>query len=270
VSRLLILGGNPAYTAPRGLGFAEVLARVAFSAHLSGQRDETSQRCTWHLPAGHEFEQWSDARAFDGTATLLQPVIAPLYDTRSAHELLAWLIDEGTAPVDGHALVRAQWCSQGGAADFEAFWADSLRRGVVAGSAAPALDLPAARLPAAAPAAVVAPAAAVWAVFPLDAAVGDGSHANNGWLQELPRPFTKVSWGNALHLGPATAASLGLHSGDVVPPRSSRRPSGCRPGTPSTRQRCHWAMAGVPRAASATAWVSTPRPCAAPQPARWR
>ncbi len=216
VDALVVLGGNPVYTAPARLDFAGALAQVPFSAHLSGWRDETAERCTWQLPCGHAFEQWGDARAFDGTATLLQPAIAPLYDTRSPLELLALLAGDrsGDAP-DGQALVRAQWRRHAGAGDFEVFWRDSLRQGMVPDSAAPALDLPEARLPTAAPPMDTAPGP-LWGVFPPDASVGDGSHANNGWLQELPRPFTSITWGNALHLGPRTAQALGLRSGDVV------------------------------------------------------
>jgi molybdopterin-containing oxidoreductase family iron-sulfur binding subunit len=214
VGALLVLGGNPAYTAPAALGFGDALARVPFSAHLALHRDETSRRCRWHLPCGHVFEQWGDARAFDGTATILQPAIAPLYDTRSPIELLASMAGDG-ARDDGHALVRAHWQAQAGSARFDDFWRDALRNGVVAGTRAEPLAQPSPRPPERAPEIDLQPET-LWGVFPLDAAVGDGSHANNGWLQELPRPFTSITWGNALHLGPATARKLGLRTGDVA------------------------------------------------------
>ena len=212
VDTLLILGGNQAYDAPADVPFAAALGRAAFSAHLSLFHDETSGLCTWQLPATHVYEQWSDALAHDGSATLMQPAIAPLYDTRSAHELLALLIVDG--PRDGHALLRRQWQSSALAhGDFEAFWRDSLRRGVVQGSASAPLALPPARVPEP----PEAPRAeALVAVFVPDPCAGDGAHANNGWLQELPRPFSKLTWDNALHLGPATAAKLQLATGDVV------------------------------------------------------
>ena len=227
VDALVVLGGNPVYTAPARLGFAGALAQVPFSARLSGWRDETSERCTWQLPCGHAFEQWGDARAFDGTATVLQPAIAPLYDTRSPLELLALLAGDGAdAAPDGQALVRAQWRPHASPGDFEAFWRDSLRQGVVADSRAPVLDLPEVRLPTAPPPMDTAPGT-LWGAFPPDASVGDGGHANNGWLQELPRPFTSITWGNALHLGPRTAQALGLRSGDVV----QVQPAAGAPGT---------------------------------------
>ena len=210
VRTLLILGGNPVYAAPAALHFDQALAGIPMSLHFGLYRDETAQRCSWHLPGGHEFEQWSDARAFDGTVTLMQPAIAPLYDTRSAHELLAML--GGAEQADGHALVRAQWQAN---PDFETFWSDSLRRGFVRDSAAAPLQGLAAQVPAR-PRVAEADAAALWAVFPPDASVGDGEHANNGWLQELPRPFSKITWGNALQIGPATARRLGLATGDRV------------------------------------------------------
>jgi len=219
VQTLLILGGNAAYGAPAALGLADAIGRVPFSAHLGVYADETSSRCTWHLPCGHDFEQWADARAFDGSVSLMQPAIAPLYDTRSVHELLALLTPDGGA-ADGHALLQAHWRQRTGlqGADFDDFWRDSLRHGVVARSASLPMPLPAlaAELPAPEPAPAEAARDLVWAVFPPDAAVADGSHSNNGWLQELPRPFSSITWGNALVLGPATALALGLRSGDVV------------------------------------------------------
>ena len=244
IDTLLILGGNPAYDAPADVPFAAALEQVPFSASLGLYRDETARRCTWQLPASHVYEQWSDALAHDGSASLIQPAIAPLYDTRSAHELLALLAAD--TEHDGHALLRRHWqASALMAGDFETRWRESLRRGVVAGSAsAPlqlgaahrseALDLAAPAAPGASarssasatvptPAAPPAPPAshpsladALVAFFVADPSVGDGSYANNGWLQELPRPFTKLTWDNAIRLGPVTAAALHLARGDIV------------------------------------------------------
>jgi molybdopterin-containing oxidoreductase family iron-sulfur binding subunit len=214
VHTLLVLGGNPAYDAPGASGFADALARVPFSVRLGLYRDETGVRCAWQLPASHELEQWGDALAHDGSLTPIQPAIAPLYDSRSAHELLALLAGERER--DGHALLRRHWRARGaGGGDFEAFWRESLAHGVVEGSASAPLPLPAARVPAP-PAPIALREGELQAVFVPDASVLDGSLANNGWLQELPRPFSKIAWDNALHLGPATAAALGLASGDRV------------------------------------------------------
>ncbi len=204
VDTLLVLGANPAYDAPAELRFEQALDRVPLTVHHG--------RCRWHLPQSHAYEQWSDALAFDGSATLIQPAIAPLYDSRSAHELLAASMDDGEH--SGHRLVRRQWQAHAGR-DFEAFWRDSLRRGVVEGSAFAPVAAPVVRLPSP-PAALRTAASDIELVFVADASVHDGSYANNAWLQELPRPFSKITWDNALQLGPATARALGVQSGDVV------------------------------------------------------
>lgn len=212
VDTLLVLEGNPAYDAPGEMDLAQSIAKVPFSVRAGLYEDETSRCCQWHLPVSHGYEQWSDARAFDGSASVIQPAIAPLYDTRSAHELLAALMDD---PVrDGRLLVRRQWQKNGQRdEDFEAFWRQSLRSGSIEGSAFEAVDVSAARLP---PRTAAQSAGSIVAVFVPDACVGDGGFANSGWLQELPRPFTQITWANALQLGPATAGALGVHSGDVV------------------------------------------------------
>jgi Fe-S-cluster-containing dehydrogenase component len=216
VDTLLILGANPAYDAPGSLDFAGALGRVAFSAHLGLYRDETARLATWHLPASHDYECWGDARGHDGTACILQPAILPLYDTRSSLEWLATLAGKDAA--DGHSQVRATWRDRHqGVTDFDTWWRQTLRAGVVDGSRASALSLAAAR---AVPAAIVAarsmPADALVAVHVADASADAGRFANNGWLQELPRPFSALTWGNAAHLGPRTAAQLHVVSGDVV------------------------------------------------------
>ncbi|MCO5099603.1 MAG: 4Fe-4S dicluster domain-containing protein [Burkholderiaceae bacterium] len=250
VDTLLILDGNPVYDAPARSRFADALRRVEFSAHLSLYRDETSEACTWHLPRSHDYEQWSDSRAFDGSVTVLQPAIAPLYDTRSAHELLAVLAADPER--DGREIVRATWRGSSGPGEFDARWRRSLRAGtiessaylpIVAPHAANRIDpaaAPSSRVEAApagvapASAAGVAPAGAAAvgastppappaeaaesfvAVFVADASVDDGAFANNAWLQELPRPFTKLTWENAAFIGPGSAVARSLATGDVV------------------------------------------------------
>jgi len=233
VDTLLILDGNPCYDAPARARFAEALRRVEFSAHLSLYRDETSNACTWHLPRSHDYEQWSDARAFDGSATVLQPAIAPLYDTRSVHELLAVLI--AGAERDGREIVRATWRGERKADDFDAWWRHSLRAGTLESSAYPPLALPreaagatdldattASRDEAAGAEAARSTtpdpdaAESFVAVFVADASVADGAFANNAWLQELPRPFTKLTWENAAFIGPGSAVAHSLATGDVV------------------------------------------------------
>ena len=210
VDTLLVIGANPAYDAPPSLDMAHALSRAKLLVHAGLHVDETAALADWHLPLAHVYEQWSDALAHDGTATLLQPAISPLYDTRSSAELLALLADD---PVrDGHSLLRRQWRATHGD-DFDAFWRRSLRAGVVAGSAAPELKLQVQvqRSPTRRP-----PRSGLAALFVPDAAAHDGAFANNSWLQELPRPFTKLTWDNAALLSPATAAQLGLATGDIV------------------------------------------------------
>ena len=223
VDTLLILGGNPAYDAPGDIAFAAALARVPFSVHLSLHANETSRLARWQLPATHDYERWGDALGHDGSATLLQPAIAPLYDTRSANELLALLAADGER--DGHALLARHWRASGAAqgGDFAAFWRESLGRGVVANSASRALALPDARVAAPPVASAALASGELAAVFVADPSLGAGRFANNGWLQELPRPFTKMTWDNAVHLAPATASALGLATGDVVRASASGR-----------------------------------------------
>ncbi len=208
VDTLLVLGANPAYDAPPSLDMAQALGRATLLAHAGLHVDETAALAHWHLPLSHAFEAWGDALGHDGTAALLQPAISPLYDTRSAAELLALLANDPLR--DGHSLVQRQWRA-GREQGFDAFWSASLRAGVVAGTASPALTVkvaPPTRRPSAHPGLV--------GLFVRDAAAHDGAFASNGWLQELPRPFTKLTWDNAALLSPATAARLGIATGDIV------------------------------------------------------
>jgi len=249
VEALVVLDANPVYEAPGP--FARALPQVAFSLHAGLYRDETARACQWQLPLSHDCERWGDALAHDGSLTLVQPAIAPLYDSRSANELLALLARDELR--DGYALLQRHWRSQWGA-DFDTRWRDSLQRGVVAGSApAPvaAASQPIAAFAAGATASIGAANAAaapseatatvpadgssapskaplaaraealpsgtpLTALFAADPSTHDGRYANNGWLQELPRPFTKLTWDNALLLSPRDAAALGLATGDVV------------------------------------------------------
>jgi len=212
VETLVILDGNPVYDAPGDLGFAEALARVPLSLQLATHVDETARLVTFHVPALHPFESWSDARAFDGTATILQPQIRPLVSRRSAAEMVALLA--GAADATPLRLVQEQWRA-GVAGDFATAWTGWLRRGVVDNSAAPDAAV---RLRADFAAALPqpAPAAGLTALVRADPFLRAGAQANNGWLQELPRPLTRQSWGNAALLAPATARRLGLDTGDVV------------------------------------------------------
>ena len=213
VELLLILGGNPAYTAPADVPFAEALQKVPLRVHLGPAEDETSARCQWHVPEAHALEAWGDARAFDGTVSLIQPLIAPLFGGRSAHELLSVLVDGSARP--GYDILREYWKTQLGAAPFEVQWRTALHDGVVAGTALPP-RLPAMRLTVPAPKPGGGPQGTLEAAFRPDPTLWDGRFANNGWLQELPKPLSKLTWDNAALLSPATAQRLGLASEDVA------------------------------------------------------
>jgi molybdopterin-containing oxidoreductase family iron-sulfur binding subunit len=217
VETLLVLGGNPAYTAPADLPLGELVARAGWSAYLGLHDDETAWRCDWLVPQSHELESWGDACAFDGTAGIRQPAIAPLHESLAPAQLLGVLLGDARS---AHDLVRETWGAQF-AADPEAGWNRALRDGVIAGSAAATL-IPAVS---ATPADLVAPPAAdtLDLLFRADPCIGDGRHGANAWLQELPKPFTQLTWGNAALIAPATAARLALRDEDVVAIRCGDR-----------------------------------------------
>ncbi|MFZ2008251.1 MAG: 4Fe-4S dicluster domain-containing protein, partial [Stellaceae bacterium] len=213
VETLLILGANPVYDAPADLGFAEALKRVALSIELATHVDETALAATFHVPALHMFEDWADARAFDGTATILQPQIQPLVPGHSAAEMLA--LFAGTENFTTRGLVQDYWRPRA-MGDFEAAWTGWLRKGVVDNSAAPDTAVAirpdfATTLPKPAQA-----AAGLTVLLRPDPFLRDGAQANNGWLQELPRPLTRLTWDNAALIAPATAQRLEARDGDVV------------------------------------------------------
>jgi molybdopterin-containing oxidoreductase family iron-sulfur binding subunit len=219
VEVLLILGGNPVFTAPADFAFAERMRKVRLRVHLSLYQDETSRLCHWHLPEAHYLEAWGDARAFDGTASIAQPLIQPLYQGRSALEVLAALTDRLQTP--GYEIVRDYWrkhwqARMESAGDFEQLWQTALHDGVVAGTRLPAKSYPlqggwekhlregGGEAPA---------GGGYELVFQADPTIYDGRFANNGWLQELPKPLTKLTWDNAALVSPATARELGVGLG---------------------------------------------------------
>jgi molybdopterin-containing oxidoreductase family iron-sulfur binding subunit len=215
VDLLLVLGGNPVYDAPADLRFADAMAKVAVRFHLGLYADETAELCHWHVPAAHELEAWGDARADDGSAIVQQPLIAPLYEGRTAVDVVAVLA--GTAAKSTQEQVRDRWRAAG--VDTDRAWRRALHDGFVAGSApaarAVALDSGAVRAAATALSALP-PAGGLELALRIDPTVHDGRFANNGWLQELPKPWTKLTWDNAAIVSPATAAALGVRNGDVV------------------------------------------------------
>jgi len=211
IKQLFILGGNPACTAPADLRLAEGMARATFAVHLSLFRNETSRLCRWGLPETHFLEAWSDILASDGTPTIIQPVIDPLYSGRSVHEFLSLL--SGDFQPSGYEIVRSTWTASS-KMDFDAFWQQSVHDGVVNAAAPPFPPLPG-NPPAATPNQAL-PAGADFLLIRPDPTIGDGRWANNGWLQELPKPLTKLTWDNAAIIAPAMAQRFGLKTGDMV------------------------------------------------------
>ena len=213
VATLIVLGGNPVYDAPADLDFAAALRSVPFRAHLSPYVDETSQLCHWHVPEAHSLESWSDARAYDGTASIVQPLIAPLYGGKSAHELVAVLQDDTSATA--HELVRAHWQEALGLddAEFERKWQVALHDGVIDGAGTEVVRVR--PLDGLDSGEYVSGTGIEISLRP-DASTFDGRFANNGWLQETPRPLSRLTWDNVAMISSATAAANHLSSGDIV------------------------------------------------------
>jgi MoCo/4Fe-4S cofactor protein with predicted Tat translocation signal len=225
VQTLVILGGNPAYNAPADLGFGEALSEVPTTVHLGLYRDETGKLCRWHVPHAHYLETWGDVEAYDGTVTIQQPLIEALYGGKSPMELLAVLLGEETS--SGYDLVRGTWRGSRDEVAFERYWQEQLHRGTVEGTTAKLTTPSATRSDWAEP---LRNCIASWAaaksaagegvpaelVFLPDASAYDGRHANNGWLQEMPDPMTKLTWDNAAIIGPVLASQLRVQRGDMV------------------------------------------------------
>ena len=205
VDLLVILGGNPVYDAPHDFDFVTKLQKVHTSVHLSPYFDETSAYCTWHVSESHYLESWSDARAYDGTASIVQPLISPLYYTKSAHDVVAAFGDKPGQP--GYDAVRAYWTEASAhlESSVESGWRKWLNDGVIPGTKfapiTPELKFNPASLPAFAGILVDQ----VEYIFRPDPTVYDGRYANNGWLQELPKPVTKLTWDNAAMVSPKFA-----------------------------------------------------------------
>jgi MoCo/4Fe-4S cofactor protein with predicted Tat translocation signal len=218
VDTLLIIGTNPVYDAPADLEFSSALRHVPFSVSLALYEDETALACTWRVPAAHEYEMWSDARAFDGTVTIQQPQARPLYGGRSPRELLAILL--GNTSSNDYGQLRDFWqqrAQQENRGDFAEFWHDALHTGIVANSAAPAMSVtPKSGVAAGLTDPTPGPQAALRALFRPDEATWDGRYADNAWLLEMPRAFTRLTWDNAALIAPSTAKRLGVDTSDLV------------------------------------------------------
>jgi molybdopterin-containing oxidoreductase family iron-sulfur binding subunit len=213
VELLIILGGNPIYDAPADLKFGEALEKVALRVHHGLYNNETAELCHWHVNETHELESWGDARSYDGTVSIIQPLIAPLYNGKSATEFVALL--SGQSDATSYDLVRAYWQKQHAGGDFEAFWRKSLHDGWIEGTTfAPKTLTAKVSTPSASEQGVLANA--IELNIRRDPTICDGQFSNNGWLQELPKPMTKLTWDNAILIGPKMAERLQIASKDVL------------------------------------------------------
>jgi molybdopterin-containing oxidoreductase family iron-sulfur binding subunit len=211
VDWLVILNGNPIYDAPADLNFASAFNKANIVAHLGSHYDETGQQSHWHIPAAHYLESWSDARAYDGTVSIVQPMIDPLYGGRSAHHVFQTLLNEPM--VSPYDAVRETWKTtiKG---DFETGWRKALHDGWIEGtaysvSANETIDE-------VGPIPTPTPKDSVEIIFRPDPNVYDGRFANVGWLQELPKPVTSLSWDNAAIVSGATLTKWNLEEDDII------------------------------------------------------
>ncbi|MEM7481508.1 MAG: TAT-variant-translocated molybdopterin oxidoreductase [Acidobacteriota bacterium] len=245
VELLVIVGGNPVFNAPADSRLPEAILEAKEALYLGLYENETSRSCRWQVPAKHFLEGWSDARAFDGTASIVQPLIDPLYRScRSAHQVVALLA--GRSEADEYELVRDYWAGQG--LDDRAL-RSAIHNGVVPDTERPAVVPSAAGGSPLAPPLEPAADGEIELVFRPDPTIWDGRFVNNGWLQECPKPLTKLTWDNALLLAPATAAAYGLANGDRVHVAVGERtvegiPVWIQPGLPAKSATLHFGYGG--------------------------
>jgi Fe-S-cluster-containing dehydrogenase component len=212
VDWLIMLNSNPVYDAPADFEFKTALGKAKMSVHLGSHVDETGLEAIWHLPSAHYLESWSDVRSYDGTASVIQPLIEPLYQGHTAHDLIQAMLDE--PQISPYEAVRETWkpaISKSG--DFELGWRKVLHAGWIEGTATAVSDGGTSNL-----FRTPAPSSkdAFEIIFRPDPNVYDGRYSNVGWLQELPKPVTNLAWDNAALFSGATLTKLGLEEGDIV------------------------------------------------------
>ena len=219
VDTLVLLDTNPCYSAPSDLDFANSLSKVRRRISHSLYYDETAAACEWHIPRHHFLEAWGDVRAYDGTTSIIQPLIVPLYQTRSSHEFLSIFLEHPSR--SNYQLVREYWLKQHSGNNFDDYWTNSLQQGIIPDSqltpTTPTLRLQ--QTPIAVQTATGNDSSATDALevlFRPDHSMYDGSVANNVWLLELPRPLTKLTWDNAVLLSPKTAGEFKVQNEDLV------------------------------------------------------
>src|SRR5262245_6317483 len=211
VGALLCVGVNPVFTSPADVDFTSALRRVGLKVHIGLYEDETAIACDWHINEAHYLETWGDGRAYDGTVSISHPLIAPLYGGRSAIEVLSYFLSE-QADLNPREIVKGHWrrnwpANGGSAGSFESGWQAALRDGVIPNTAKPKVNGQpnAGNIPA-----YKAPATTIEVNFRPDPTLYDGRFANNAWLQELPKPITKLTWDNAIIISPNTAKTFGF------------------------------------------------------------
>src|SRR5579864_2791063 len=221
VELLIILSGNPVYDAPSDFGFYDALknTNIPLRIHLGQHNNETAELCHWHVNEAHYLEAWGDTKAYDGTVSIVQPLIAPLYGGKSVLELLAPFAGQGEAT--GYALVQNYWKSHppqinvaGLPPEFDEVWRKSLEQGWIDGTTAQPKTVSAKNTNF--PASTSTADQGIEVIFRPDPSIYDGQFANNGWLQELPKPMSKMTWDNPLLMGPKMADRMGIKSGDMV------------------------------------------------------
>ncbi|MCB0169515.1 MAG: TAT-variant-translocated molybdopterin oxidoreductase [Anaerolineae bacterium] len=212
VEVLLVIDANPVYNAPADTRFAEAIRRVPFRAKIGLYVDETGALCEWNIPLSHYLESWFDARAYDGVVSLTQPLVDPLYSSKTAHQFVAAMI--GQSESSDYDLVRDYWSNELSDSNFDTLWQTSLHDGFIADTAPPtkSVSVSTAEINAVEPAESIG----LEINFRPDPTVWDGRFANNGWLQELPKPISKLTWENVAAISPATAEELNLTNGDLV------------------------------------------------------
>ena len=213
VSTLVILGGNPVYSAPADLEFGANLNKVRTLIRHGLEDDETAAAANWQLPEAHYMEAWGDARTWDGTASVQQPLIQPLHDGKTAAEVVALI--SGYQDRRAYDIVRNFWTAQW-SGDKEKAWRKALHDGLIPGTKAPELKVHARGAGFQPAGGLQSAPQGLEVVFHPSSSAWDGRFANNGWMQEAPDPMTKLTWDNAALVSPATARQFQLSTGDLV------------------------------------------------------
>jgi molybdopterin-containing oxidoreductase family iron-sulfur binding subunit len=214
VDLLVIVGGNPVYDSPQDVRFGDAMGKVGLRVQHSLYQNETTNYCHWHVNATHYLEQWGDARAIDGTVSLIQPLIAPLYDGSSEYEFIDTLL--GSSQGSGYDIIRRYWRGQLKGGDFETGWRKALYDGFVPNTGAAVKNVSAKGVPTGAGNPISVSGDNIEVILRRDPMVYDGTFSNNAWLQETPKPNTQVCWDNAVLISVATAEKLKLQTQDVV------------------------------------------------------